>query len=1021
VFAYTNTLFHIQGRVMKMKTTIASRTLAVLTVALALSLVFAGCPNNDPDPVKTPPKNISVTKGGTAISLLEIDKDDTASLTVSATGATSYYWEAEEGVGKVELSPVTGATTTVTGVRVGTAKIIAYAANKDGPISKEITVTVTNPDLPGLILTIKDGANKEVGQQALPLNKDSNLTLTAGVTADDASTVVSPVISWAITTGNTFVDLSATTGTSVTITGKAAGNATVTITATKEDYKNAIKTVHFTVSDPNLQTLTLTIKDEDAVEIEDGDEIEMEVDEERNLTATASEAGATIAWDSEDPLVATVTDGTITAIGDGETTVTVTAEKANFNPATKIITIKVALKPTLELTVSSGGTGTWVTDTLTINTADTLTLGVTGKVDGSPVTLTSTAWAVTSGNDIVSIIGVGATGVVTVLKHGTAEIKVTASAAGVDPAEKNITLVVERQTPTYDPDVIFEWDLSDIKFKEIATSMKSSAFAGGTPGNNTTDPCILQSSQGSVTHPDFPGITLRSYGTELPYNSYTGEKGFRLGGYTNSGGPRFVIGQSSNHATTADDTVTTNIYGQIDLSKRKVKVTIGYADIVDSSGRYKLRIAVNNNTGTATNSNLDPNSTIKQFHWSGTSGDNVYIETDAVSGTNFVKQGSTKTAGELYATIDPTQFASNPNKDALKNAFIMLHAQNLAAANADNTFAEGNWITITYIKVEYTGGVVVQDPVPLTIKDDGTEIEYGTTIATLDIATASTTKAIPLTAETGAVTGATVSWEVTSGGTFVELSATTGTSVTITGKAAGTANIRVGAAATGYDTTYKTFSVKVEDSSTAVNPLIWEWKNSTQAWANLTTTATFATTAYPLINLKAYGATVGPDTVESVVKGMRIGGAANSGGQRLAIGYNSGTATSGDDTAAYAGQIDFSKKTKVTVDYENVVQFGTRVVLRVSLNNNTNTSTNSNIGASSQIGNYTATQLQTASGSSSATSGTLEITINPSSFTAAQQTLLKTGFLGIHCQHDGNASGTGNWITISRIRIEYVD
>jgi hypothetical protein len=240
---------------MKMKNGIVSRTLAVLTVALALSLVFAGCDNgNDTKPDKKPPKNISVTNttgGGAVADPLKIDKDTQVSLTVSADRATAYSWDIKEGTDKVTLSAETGPTTTVTGVSVGTAKIVAYASNKDGSISKEITVEVKDDGLPNLTLKITDGSDTEITGTVNLNISDPAVPLKAVVAADNGSNVSDAVITWAA--NNTNVTLSANTGASVNVTGAVKGDAVITITATKSGYNPKTVTVNLTVKE-DLQT-----------------------------------------------------------------------------------------------------------------------------------------------------------------------------------------------------------------------------------------------------------------------------------------------------------------------------------------------------------------------------------------------------------------------------------------------------------------------------------------------------------------------------------------------------------------------------------------------------------------------------------------------------------------------------------------------------------------------------------------------------------------------------------------------
>jgi len=675
------------------------------------------------------------------------------------------------------------------------------------------------------------------------------------------------------------------------------------------------------------KVITLSVKDGNTA-VAENDTITISVGEKKTLTAEA--VGATsFAWQSGTVAKAAFVTGsgtaatfagtpaTIEGIAEGTSQITVTASDGTV-AATRKFTVNVTEAPpapgSLVLAVGSGNVGTWEGTTLTISQDDNLTLTATGTVDGDTVTLTSTEWEVTGDADVVEINET--TGAVTVLKRGTTQITVTAEAAEADdPGTKTITLVVTK----HGPDVIFEWDLADLSFADFLASQDSPATitspASGTPGA-AGDPCIPLTSAGGVRHPDFSGITLRSYGAQIPYNTYTGEKGFRLGGYTNAGGPRFVIGQGSNVETANTNTSTTNIGGQLNLSQRKVKVTVGYADIIETANRYNLRIAVNNNTGTGGNSSLGDASTIKQFIWAtGSTGNSVQIETDATAGTEFVKQGSTKTEGELYAVIDPSAFIGNDGLGSLQNAFIMLHGQNLSAAGTD--MAAGNWITITYIKIEYIGGnVEMPDPISLTIMDGSTPVGSDIVMNPGDSDKTLTATADPSDAE--------ITWEITNG-TSVTLSATTGgsTNVTLTGTA-GITTIKVTATKANHITEIKTFTVTVG----VVIPDDWAWTFNRAAWTDKNANTNF-TLGTPTLNARAGGQALNAHaTKEGVVL-------TSSG--RFVIGSNSNTAT-GPSISDPNGQFDFStthgKKAKITVDYELLSAAGSGRYLRIQVNNN---------------------------------------------------------------------------------------
>ena len=753
------------------------------------------------------------------------------------------------------------------------------------------------------------------------------------------------------------------------------------------------------------------------------------------VLAVSAKGASSYDWDVDDTatveLVAGGDSATATFKGKAAGTASIIAYARNKDgwisrEVAVEITEEIIPPGTLVLTVTSGGVGTWSNNThLTISPDANLTLTVTGRVDGENVTLTSTEWEVTGTEDIVTIGET--TGVVTILQRGTTEITVRAEAEEADdPATKEIALVVKR---VYGDDVIFEWDLSDISFSDFIASQESPATitspAGGTPGT-AGDPCIPLSSAGGVTHPDFSGITLRSYGTQIPYNNYTGEKGFRLGGYNSQGGPRFVIGQGTNQETSGS---TTSLGGQIDLSQRKVKVTVGYANIVETANRYHLRIAVNNNTNTAANSPLDADSTIKTFIWdANSSGDNIKIETDAASGTEFVKQGSTKTAGELYAVIDPTEFASKANKATLQNAFIMLHAQHSNNSGISD-FAQGNWITITYIKIEYTGEVVVQPPIALTVKD-GENTEVGASIA-MDLGDPDKT----LTA-TSVPADAAVTWSVS--GESVTLSATTGASTAIMAVKAGSTTINVSAAKEGYSTAYKQFVVVVTDPNPA-DVVLFEWSSSTQPWTELNSGAgnskelgvgdTSATA-------RTYGTRTFPaaDNASILLGGKNMtavaGDRTTSAAPRFVIGQATMQASASTDasTISYNGEFNLlNKKILLTISYKDVNQntYTNRDTLSIRINNNGTSSGDSYLGVASQVRRFVdpAALITASEPGSTASSGTVKIPIDCTVAALADKETMNAAFICLYTMHDGVAggAGTGNWITITGIKIEYTD
>jgi len=151
------------------------------------------------------------------------------------------------------------------------------------------------------------------------------------------------------------------------------------------------------------------------------------------ITATVSPSNATntnVTWSSSDATVATVSNGKVTAVKAGTTTITAKTEDGNFT-ATCAVTVTVPVtgvtlnKSTLALTVGSNAT-------------------LTATVAPSNATNQNVTW--TSSN--ASIATVSSTGKVTGIKAGTATVTVT-TVDGSKTATCTVT-VLENNNITYD-------------------------------------------------------------------------------------------------------------------------------------------------------------------------------------------------------------------------------------------------------------------------------------------------------------------------------------------------------------------------------------------------------------------------------------------------------------------------------------------------------------------------------------------------------------------------------------------
>ena len=246
--------------------------------------------------------------------------------------------------------------------------------------------------------------------------------------------------------------------------------------------------------------------------------------------------------------------------------------------------------------------------------------------------------------------------------------------------------------------------------------------------------------------------------------------------------------------------------------------------------------------------------------------------------------------------------------------------------------------------------------------------------------------------------------------------------------------------ANGYEFVFS--SIKIEYVPAPPPPegeVLWQW-SKTPAWAGITSGLgnTFFAAGYSGITVRTFGGMLVPNDGNG---GIRLGGikggnnnSANggSGGGRLVIGQALATATTA--AADIVGDFDFSDESKdilVTIEYADVIQYGSQAVLRVLVNNNTGTtSASSLLGDASFIKTYTSTSSTTAGGllydsepGSTLTSGTIKVRIDPTSFSAnAGKASLGKAFLCLYCHHDADtANGTGNYITINGIKIEKVN
>ena len=338
-------------------------------------------PGGDQGGNPTPPAPTSAVESvslNTGSLSLEVGGTATLTPTVVKTGEISgdVTWSSSNP----DVAYVAGGV--VTAKSAGNATIIATSVG-DSSKSASCSVTVTAPTAPTVAVTgvsISGASEVTVG---------ASIRLTATVQPANAT---EQTVTW-----NTSDATKATVSDGV-VTGVTAG--TVTITASCGD----VRTEHtVTVKAANVAVESVTL-DKTTAEVMAGETV--------TLTATVAPADATdktVEWTSADNAIATVSNGVVTGVAAGTTTVTV---KSVADPS-KSATCTVTVKEEITLTISPS---TLTLDLINVKEG-TLTANVTG--------LTGTDAVVAWSSSKTEVATVAANGVVTAKTAGEAIITAT--------------------------------------------------------------------------------------------------------------------------------------------------------------------------------------------------------------------------------------------------------------------------------------------------------------------------------------------------------------------------------------------------------------------------------------------------------------------------------------------------------------------------------------------------------------------------------------------------------------------
>ena len=319
---------------------------------------------------------VTVSATGIMLSQTELSLVKGATATLTATVAPSDATNKKITWSSTNTSVATVENGTVTAVSAGNATITV--TTEDGNYTARCEVVVTDP-IPVTGVTLS--------QTELPLVKRATATLAAKVVPSDAT---NQKVTWRST--NTSV----ATVENGTVTAVSAGNATITVTTEDGNYTARCEVV---VTDP-IPVSGVSLSQT---------ELSLVKGATATLTATVVPSDATnqkVRWRSSNTSIATVENGTVTAVSGGTATITVTTEDGNHTA-------------TCEVTVTVSATGVTLSQT-ELPLAKGATATLTATVAPSDATNQKVRWS--SNNTAVAIVE---NGTVTAVSAGNATITVT--------------------------------------------------------------------------------------------------------------------------------------------------------------------------------------------------------------------------------------------------------------------------------------------------------------------------------------------------------------------------------------------------------------------------------------------------------------------------------------------------------------------------------------------------------------------------------------------------------------------
>ena len=340
-------------------------------------------------------ENVSVTIDGGDTVKIGSTLTLTAKVEPGETSVESTTWKSSNP----EIATVNKGT--VTPVSTGTAIITVTVTTSDGKTytaQKSITVEAAETPVTGITVTSENSDNK--------VKLGETLTLSATVTPPNAT---KQDVKWSSS------DPEIATVSKGVVTPVSTG--TVKITATATDGSGVSGSIEITVEAAEKEVTNISVSGNSTVKL--GETLE--------LTATVTPDDATkkdLTWKSENPNVATVSQGVVTPKTVGTTKITATATDGSGVSGSIDITVEPSTKLVENVTINGGDT---------VKLGETLTL--TANITPNDATKQDVKWS--SSNPKIATVSKG---VVTPVSTGTVTITAAATDGGTASGTKTINV-----------------------------------------------------------------------------------------------------------------------------------------------------------------------------------------------------------------------------------------------------------------------------------------------------------------------------------------------------------------------------------------------------------------------------------------------------------------------------------------------------------------------------------------------------------------------------------------------------